>query len=264
MASPKAVRIRIPKGDGYDGPWVITHPWLKLSLKYGLLGPWTPNWSVAFDEYSSGRGPSKGPATLADMAVTTLMNSRVKTKNLKTLTNWLQMKANRSLLSELREAVLSSNGMEAFSPQAIAKIGSSIDLMLADRALPDIRLAKVFKWLSAWAPHHIPMIDRWVLEALTNDPKRPPKASVLLSRFQRLLVTHHDGLSGLATKLSRRTSTTVSPVRVLDSVIWFDWWACYTYCPIFRHWVIPSSRPGAMEHSVTATATAYARSEGWK
>ncbi len=49
--------IVIPKQFGYDGPWMINSPWLKLQLKYGIVGPWSgSNWSMDFDGYAERRG----------------------------------------------------------------------------------------------------------------------------------------------------------------------------------------------------------------
>src|SRR5687768_3470242 len=69
--------ILIP-GTGGRADWPITAPWLKLSLKYGIVGPWkAPNWSVAFDGHSAARGPARSSVSIADFAVTSLMNSNV-------------------------------------------------------------------------------------------------------------------------------------------------------------------------------------------
>jgi len=69
-------QIVIPEAP--SGHWIITAPRLKLAIKYGVLGgERTANPSVAFDAYALGRGPKAGIPTIADFAMTVVMNSNV-------------------------------------------------------------------------------------------------------------------------------------------------------------------------------------------
>ena len=180
--------------------WRITAARLKLALKYGIAdeGPWKPiasNLSVTFDAYTLRRGPMSGLPNLADLAVTQLMNSRVNSRDVQRLALWLSLDANRARLTAVRDAIKSFEGLHDADDDAVREVGTLVDQMMVEqddngrRTLHGIGPAKVFKWLSAWAPAHIPMIDRYVAGALIDmEPGlRSPGAGELLSRFQKLL-----------------------------------------------------------------------------
>jgi hypothetical protein len=135
-----------------SSPWHITNPRLKLALKYGLGsdGPWRPpqsNWSVAFDAYALKRGPRTGLPTLADFAITRLMNSRVTNRDIGTLGSWLAVKGNFEKLGSLQIGLAKVEGLHRADNKTVRQIGALVGR------------AKIFKWLSAWAPDHIPMLD---------------------------------------------------------------------------------------------------------
>src|SRR5262245_16682916 len=70
--------------------WRITGPWLKLELKYGLIGPWgTDNPAVIFDAHALSRGPSAGLPNQADFEMTEWMNSGIKPIHKLRLSEWL-------------------------------------------------------------------------------------------------------------------------------------------------------------------------------
>ncbi len=262
---PISIKIRLPGTRG-DEPWDINYPFLKLSLKYGHVGTWTPNWSLAFDLHSASRGPGDGPPSLADLAVTTLMNSRLRSADVKTVTSWLAVRENASRLEAVRKHLAAVRGLAELPRKSISVVGALIDEMIAGRELRGVRMAKVMNWFSAWAPAHIPMIDRHVYWAMTNDAAlgSVPMAEVL-GRFRTLLVTHQDDLVRLGHLLAQRLGVidgTITPVRILDSLIWFDWRAIHQYASEFQRWVAPNNAKGANSHLVRLDGIEWASSQG--
>jgi hypothetical protein len=218
--------------------WRLNAPYLKLALKYGVVGPWRAsfNASVVFDGYSLSRW-SGGLPNSADLLITTLMNSQVKPWDVQRLEAWSAIPENLTALKTLRDTVRSVAGLHELSAEALKQIGNLIDRMIRDQEnLKYFRGAKVFKWLSAWACWHIPMIDNELHQALTGykpsySDGQYEHASVLLSDYQQLLLRHFEQLEflgrQLADDLDGLLPGPISPVRVLDSVLWFDWVGCY-------------------------------------
>jgi hypothetical protein len=223
--------IRIPDYRYSGTSWRITHPKLKLALKYGVVGPWkAPNWSVAFDAHALSRGPNKGTPTLADFCVTSLMGSRPRTADLTRLTTWLVVKKNAREVSRLTDVLQACRSLCDAPPEAVRQIAILADRMIQDKkALRGIGLAKVYKWLAAWAPAHVPMFDSLVHHALTGywPTYWRARSDVLLERFRSLLLEHIDVLNDLGrwlfSALDGSIPAAITPIRVLDSLIWFDW-----------------------------------------
>lgn len=256
--------VNVPAAHGMHGPWAITYPALKIALKYGIAGPWCgQNWSVAFDTYSTARGPNRGLPTLADFAVTALMNSRVRSVDLKRMSSWLAVDDNRASLAMMREVFMGRASLAEMTNKELEDVGAVIDGMLDDRAgLHGVRRAKVFKWLAAWAPNHVPMIDRHARVALAGPPSKTVPTATLLRNFQTLLLTHREDLEHLVEIFNTQylpDGCILTPVRALDSVLWFDWWACSFYARDFSRWVRPRSRGS---HAVTDDAETWSHAFG--
>jgi hypothetical protein len=258
--------INIPGNGEYEGAWRINYPFTKLALKYGYLGTWNPNWSLAFDQYAATRAPKKGLPNLVDFSTTMLMNSRVRTTDVKTLGSWLAVPENVDRLERVRDALAVAGGLADLPRKSVVLLGNLLDDMIWGRELQGVRMAKIAKWLSAWAPGHVPMIDKHVYRAMTgNKPLGNVPMADVLARFQKLLVTNHEQLSQLGELLASRLGEpegTISPVRVLDSLVWFDWWAIYQYASDFKRWLAPNNTQGAREHLIREEGVGYAQSQG--
>ena len=76
-------------------------------------------------------------------------------------------------------------------------------------------------------------------------PRRPGVGDLRL-RFRELLRAHQPLLTHigewLGGRLSGHLTRAVPPVRVLDSLLWCDWWACWQPEGDFRLWIIPDDR----------------------
>lgn len=163
-------------------PWVITYPRLKLGLKYGLIGPWKGNnWSQAFDAYTAKRWPDARLPTVTDMVASVLMNSRASTTDLKTLTGMLNERPFARMLEGLRSRLAQYASLEA-APRELAHLIGDTAQRIWDRnekKAGGIGKAKAFKWLAAWAPAHVPMVDALVFQALAGNARPRDLASCL-------------------------------------------------------------------------------------
>jgi len=263
--------ILVPRqGIGADC-WRITNARLNLARKYGIgeEGPWRPvesNWSVAFDTYALRQGPNRGLPTLADFAVTRLMNSRVGSGDMGRLGLWLSLGINRGKLKAIQDSLKPLQGLHEAGDDAVRQLGNLIDEMMTEqdgkgqRVLSGIAHAKIFKWLSAWAPAHVPMIDSYVEQALTEmEPTSGPLgAGDILMRFRRLLKSNLMPLVELGEWLQEHLLSELPeplpPVRVLDSLLWCDWWAFWRDGD-FKKWVIPRDK-NRTDYELTARGKA--------
>jgi hypothetical protein len=239
------ITVNIPGEGRFGGPWIIAFPWKKLQLKYGLYGPWKKvSWSGLFDDYAATRGPKAGLPIITDFAVTLLMNSTVRKKDLETLSTWREKKRNIQKLIRLRELVLTVPNMHAANRDVLVSIGKTCNSILQERdkrgnkILHGIGIAKLFKWLSVWAPEHIPMIDSIVYYAVTKQsPKEPYQCEKALCNYQYLLGgKNYKYLLLLGEKLGHAVLSSkkpISPVRILENLIWFDY-ACRWY-PYYKN-----------------------------
>lgn len=234
--------------------WRITHPRLKLGLKYGLIGPWSHwNWSQEFDAYTAGRGPRHGPASLTDLVMTTLMNSRVSTANLKDVSTWIAQKEFKRRIQRLCSVLSPFPSLLDAPDDAARLIGETAQAIWdMDPKRGGMGMAKSFKWLSAWAPEHVPMIDKLVWTALKHGSTGLGDA---VSRFRQLCIDNEEVLARLMRWLNSRlaamgSSAKVSRVRVLDSLIWFDWMIDQRYRHDFDAFV-RMGKKGASEHPLT-------------
>jgi hypothetical protein len=224
------------------GDWHITGCWTKLCLKYGVIGPWSqPNWSVAFDRYSLSRGPRNGPLSLADFAITLLMNSRISSKDILALTNYFAQDHIRQQTDSLTATLARCGELADLCPADITQLGEFLDALIYQ--VSGIGKAKAYKGLAAWAPSHVFMLDVAVCKALTGREEKPSHfpSVKLIERFKSILMEHHGTLKNLGERLAVAAilPAPLPSVRVLDSLIWFDWWACQNYVQDFGSWVQP-------------------------
>ena len=200
-----------------------------------------------------------GPPDIADAAVTALMNAGLQKQQLYDLSAWLT--DNGRAVGRLREALAAAQGLSDMSEDSIVELASFLDLFDVGRVIPRFRLARVCKWLAAWAPAHVPMLDSLVREALTGGGEAT--SIVLLRRIQSLLQTYDGGLSAVGLWVQGasggRLSKPLPPVRILDCLIWFDWWVSDDGSGTFKRWIrVRDSNAG--EHDVTARALTWENS----
>jgi hypothetical protein len=252
MATDEIVLDLYEKNGEPAGKWKIVAPELKLGLKYGIVDPEHSGWSddnrsFAYDTYAQTRGREKGLPTVSDLGMTLLMNSMVDGNDLATLHYWIMEADTRAHLKKIRNIRSRTQGLHAMSENALKDLAGFADFALWSvfeedeedmseeaqgkpvRRLYGIASAKLFKWLATWAPHHVPMLDSLVHEALTGHEKPWKKDGTLLAlqRFKNLVEQHHERLSQLGAWIFDRSNgeliEPLSPVRVLDNLIWFDW-----------------------------------------
>lgn len=217
------------EGTGEE-PWSIRAPWLKLALVYGVTGPWPAalNWSIEFERYAGSRGPESGLPNLTDLSATMLMNCAVTPSDLKRLTGWLARKENRDELEILRERLIVAPGFEALEEPALDQLCAVATRMAMDTVgLRSFSLQKVFKWLAAWAPAHVPMLDPVTYRALTGHTDRELSyLRLALDNLKGLLAAHLDDLRSLGDTIGGRLEgllpVSPPPLRVLESVLWFE------------------------------------------
>jgi hypothetical protein len=247
----RAVEIRVPWEWAPNGVWRVTAAYLKLRLKYGIIGrlkhqPWGYiNRSTAFDAHALLRGPQSGLPDHSDFLLTLAMNSRINGDDVARFDQWWRDGATQQQLGEIRDALMGCADLAAASPEILQPVAAFADQLIEDQErLKGLKIAKIFKWLSAWAPAHIPMLDNVVaydILAYVEKPYAGHKSLDLLLRFQSLVRSHSVGLRRLGEQISADLGAAIaSPlpaVRTLDSLLWFDWelWRK----EYFHEWVQP-------------------------
>ena len=177
--------------------WRVSAPYLKLALKYGVIGPlqhkpWEYlNRSVAFDAYTLTRGPETGIPDHRDFLHTLEMNSGINGDDVLRFDLWWRDSATQAELRHLREALMTCTGLSTASREVVVTMADFADRMIDDQErLKGMRVAKVFKWLSTWAPAHVPMLDNvlaYDLLIYVQEPYDGLTRLDLLLRFQALL-----------------------------------------------------------------------------
>jgi len=213
-----------------EAPWAIHAPWLKLSLVYGIAGPWPAalNWSVEFERYAAARGPESGLPNLTDLAATMLMNCTVTPSDLKRLTGWLGRRENRNELEILRERIIAATGFEDLEEPALDQLCAVATRMANDTTgLRGFDLPKVFRWLAAWAPAYVPMLDPVTYRALTgHDNCELSYLRLALDNLRTLLTEHLVELRQMGEAVGGRLEgflpVVPPPLRVLESILWFE------------------------------------------
>ena len=131
MFASEEFHVTLANGRQPNRPWRITSPFLKLALKYGVIGPWrSPNWSIAFDAYALRRGPQQGLPTRADFTVTLLMNSRADSRDLNPLTAWMRDSTSVRELSSIRNGLMRTAGLHERSHPDIEHLGGLVNRMI--------------------------------------------------------------------------------------------------------------------------------------
>lgn len=225
-------------------------PLLALALKYGAAGPWKHdpwawfNPSVAFDAYASSRGPHTGLPGLGELAATQMMGLGVNGTDFPRFLRWRRDPDTSHALDALRDALVGHAGLHDLPDEGVRRLASFADSMIGDDVrLPRFRVARVFKWLSAWAPAHVPMIDRAVHAGLTGSypAQRSFDAWTLLTRYRDVLREHLGCLQEIAAAFHAAQPgllpSPLSAVRLLDNLYWFDWIGAYDSS--FRTFVRP-------------------------
>lgn len=226
----------------------ITHPSLKLDTKYLLS---RANFrTFDFDLYGAQRadGAWENRVEGADWYATLLMRSYIKDNEV--------VAAMSNRIGRI-EAALPNIPMEIeLAHAALDEPGLSYGLAELFNAVrgptrSGISLAKVTKLLCLKRPKLIPMLDRNVCQGLGSPevnsvaPTFGPAVINIIRDFQAILVwsgevdgephNNQDKVNALAAEITRKIAEemnarewngrkpVVTPVRVLESLIWFDW-----------------------------------------
>lgn len=265
----KRIAIVVPAeldGDPTDGPWVIREPLQKLRAKY-LSYPERFH-SLHFDLYVHQRAVAKGRRNDidgSDICATLLMNSGVDRDDLRALV--AAAPEVKLALTAIPDIDLEDADLEKLSPP--------LRSLFAAVRTNGVSIAKCTKLLCMKRPRLIPMLDAEVVRALCKRaPQLPanPQAFAsrvvdLMGRFQSLLraraegaLTNGQACESIASSFSREVRThleahglsgpfpTFSAVRVLDNLLWFDW---YGYATFGYEW---NRKNEIVEQSVVATA----------
>jgi len=228
---------RAPTG----GPWIIRHGAEKLRAKY--LDDEARFHSLHFDLYAHQRLAAPDWANRiegADLFATLLMNSGVDKADVRAFM------ARAEAVGAALRAVPTSDLADA-TDEAVHDV---LEPLFRECRLPGIGIAKVTKLLSMKRPRFIPMIDSQVLDALYGRASPGPSeaaafgewATAAVLRFRALLLHGENRASlketaaqttvAVSRELSRRgvdaPHPSFSEVRVLDNLLWFDWWG-YEY-----------------------------------
>lgn len=186
------------------GDWTIVAPWEKLMTKYSL------GTTLLFDVYAFLHG-GINPDRISDTdieAAHRLMGANIFTKRRHAITA-----SNDSLVRVLskipRDAAIDSDSHD----QAVA---DAIGVLTG----PGVGLAIATKLLTLKRPHLIPMMDSVVQNCFeSSDPMS------IMAGFRSLLSNRQTrtAIDGLILRLEKECRITISPIRVLDQLIWFDW-----------------------------------------
>lgn len=230
-----------------DDLWDIADPWQKLRDKYFDGGTVL---SREFDLYAARRSTDSGWRNRlegADITATLLMHSQAESRDVDTLFG----------RSDAIEVALSAvpTDLDLADADLDADLRLRADLAELFRVckLTGIGVAKASKLLCLKRPRLIPMIDQYVRKALYNrvadiEPPLPDKPEEFgrrvvqeVTAFRRVMLWEREKrgpgltnlvvLQALAGELNRElasgaglTGEIVTPVRVLDNLLWMDWY----------------------------------------
>jgi hypothetical protein len=204
---------------GKNKDWRIVEIEGKLSTLY-----FTAHNSPAFDFYIDLQQKHRAdPNQLlkGDFWATDLMNSNMFEKDIDA---FVKEKGDASnLLTKLPQTVgLESDEGGRLIPE-ISRVIESI------YQVKGFGISKATKVLCTRRPLLIPMLDSHVVECLTGREEAKDKSCAttefLLRQFRQVLL-FRDNLKSLraaALQLARETSLKISPTRLLEQLIWFDW-----------------------------------------
>jgi hypothetical protein len=220
--------------------WVIAQPWEKLCDKYFTAGGFL---SVEFDQYSARRSASdpgwRNRLEGADLMATGLMNSRMSSRDVDAIL------VNRERIEEALRAIpadlrLADTGVLA------EPLYAHLRALFAAFRCPGVSVAKMMKTLCQKRPRLLPMLDSLVRKALYNsedigvdsDPDEFADGVVReVDLFRRVLLwgagtpnANYPRLLELTDALAGRLADggevlpdLVTPVRILDDLVWFEW-----------------------------------------
>jgi len=252
----------VPKKLGSDGeswttggPWVISDPVGKLEAKHFRQGREQCWKTLDYDLYAQRCAGSPGWANrieAADLYVTHAMNSQLKEKNAWSLMQAGKITEIEAALADIpQDTKLTAESLDALEDQVIRLFTATRDV--------DFALAKVTKLLWLKRPWLIPMLDSQVLIALygraygsARDQQQFGKLALnnLWDFLTLLLYREEDNETGRVDNaaalqdICEQVSTSVgiwlaenagwyegfllTPIRALESLLWFDWHG-YTY-----------------------------------
>jgi hypothetical protein len=157
-----------------------------------------------------------------DIAITTLMNSKMDGDNLSILLH----KKNRIENAITNIPIDYCLGSKPFK-ETVHMLKPLFDITL-DKG---IRISKATKLLYLKRPRLIPILDNYVISALWEDYGNDSDAGInALFKFYIVLKDNEGLLSSLSNKLADWVKTKykidllVTPIRVLESLIWFDYY----------------------------------------
>jgi hypothetical protein len=220
-----AARLQMPEGvseklqwENQNRDYTICEPLEKLHAKY------SQGATLLFDFYVF-EYPHRvlDNLTSADLiAADRLMGANITAQNLRLeqLTEFIDGKKIERFLSKIPwEASIEDPQYDSDVQKALEKL---VDLH-------GVELAIASKLLTIKRPFLIPMMDSMVQYCFHDACQRCSKKSeipvVIMGEFRRLLQDEHIRMTTtyLCSEIRKEFGIRVSPIRVLDQLIWFDW-----------------------------------------
>lgn len=228
------------------GPWVIRNPYEKLEAKYFACGRDVCWKSLDYDLYGAQRARGVGWSDRlegADLYATLLMNSGLRELNARALMERAE-RIEDALIPLVDEDLASAD---------LARLEQRLAVLFRALRVDGVSLARATKLVWLKRPRLIPMLDREVVTALSgrqSDASREEElfakqAHLAIARFQSLMLVKQpyegvdfdnlprlQALSDDITKAIRAhlvergvaaPHPVVTPVRALESLLWFDW-----------------------------------------
>lgn len=244
---PPDLRVHVPAvlvGEPSGGPWEIGDPIGKLNAKYFAVGRAICWKTMDFEVYRARSRRSEcwqDRLEGADLMATHMMNSRLRDVEAFALMGQ----------APKIEAALKDLPDEDLAEVELRHVRPALRALFQGFRVNGIGLAKVTKILALKRNRLVPMLDRYVISALFGrsaggTPRDPAEFADLaidaMTRFRELMLWSDGVRSNLpvlryvtfkveeAIGAHLRVTSTIServdisPVRVLDSLIWFDWW----------------------------------------
>jgi len=203
--------------------WQIYYCLEKLKAKYGA-DSYNSLSSLEYDKYmTNGLNDKSWPNQIfaADIAMTTIMNSKMDGDNLSYLIR------NKDQIEKILKTIpVDVSLVDLPFPEAEAYLKPLFKTIIAK----GIKMSKVTKLLYLKRPRLIPILDRYVMAALWEDYGNDSISGInALNKFSVILKKHKRDLLLLSNQLSDwlkeeyNEDILITPVRVLESLIWFDY-----------------------------------------
>jgi hypothetical protein len=218
------------------GPWKIRHAVDKLKRKYGDFLE-----SREFDGYSAERAIQdsswRNRLEMADLLITCLMQSQIEKRP-------AVIDALMERRPGIEAAMLQVPDGLALELDIPELVWQKLETLFREFRVKGVSLATITKVLCLKRPALIPMLDNHVMRFLfkggrpcDNEDLIQPDAAVGVMGMKqfRQLMLHGENLKALAwvrdalnpwlnsLKVSSRVAPAPSLVRVLDSLLWYDW-----------------------------------------